>query len=647
MHSGTGNMYVHFGSQPHSRNKPSFRPFAEDQLRWLRRILVAPVGMAKARAELSGSGTLILDGEPGSGRTSTARVLLREHHQDVGVYRELLPEEPEEGDDLALTHPQLVGTGDRLLLDVSAVAPAQWDAIRAGLPALRSAVHEKHARLVVVMPRGGSLDPALQRCRIEIQRPCRAQVLRRHLRMHGVPAEQYLRPDPTVGDFLVEERPLREVAEFADLVRRACEVAAPGEKFGHWCEAARKARTDRRDEVAALVAKSRESSQRALLIAVAMLQGAHADVIHRSAQLLLEIAGSPPDEVPLLQRKDLAQRLAEVSAGSGRDSRVRFAELDYDSAVRTHVWDHMPDLREHLGVWTARSVHLNDPHMTRELRDSLVARLAGEYLRTGRPEQLAELAAKWCSATVSGADAEAAVQALTCGLDHPVHARRLRQWIYLRCRGQRLEEGLAHVLVRVCADVIADGHPDQAMLRLYYLARAEHRTSGALQSLCSLVETSHRLRRRLLDRLARSDRTASDLGVFLPVSVPAPLTDPYDNGRSLVEEKSVQHSLTACWSAVLLGLPRPAWQPYAENWMHTAAVTGRRGELLLALLVSAAHRCEARRGAAFAALYASARDAEQTAPGGPAGAALVTDLLLGQISSAQNRARPATPLRAV
>ncbi|MFF3285627.1 hypothetical protein [Streptomyces sp. NPDC003023] len=644
MHNGTGDMYINFGADQQGSGRPSSRRVADDQLSWLRRVLVAPAGMGNARSELARTGTVILDGPPGSGRTSTARVLLHEHHRDSEAFRELLP--GEEGE-LPLTHPELVGTGDLLLLDLSAADTARWDTAQADISALRKAVHDQHAHLVVVMPHGGAVDSTLQQNRVEIQPPCGAWVLRRHLRMHGVPAEQYLRPDPTVTEFLNKPRPLREIADFADLVRRARDGAAPRAAFSEWCAAAGKARADRSKEVAALVATSKESSQRALLITVAMLHGAHADAVHRIARLLLSTVGSPPDDRPLLEREDLAERLEKITAGTGPDGHVRFKELDHDSALRAHVWDHMPELRHHLDTWTARSVALKAPHITQELRDGLVTNLAGEYLRTGRPAGLVSLAEDWGSRNGSRAVLDAAVRALTCGLEDPAHASNFRGWIYDRCRHHKpLTPGFAHVLVRVCAEVIAAGHPDQAMLRLYYLARRQDGATGALEALCDLVATSHRLRRRLLHRLAGSELSPAELGIFLRAGVPEPLTGPGDNRRALVDEKGVQSALTTCWSAVLNGLPRPMWQPYAERWIHQVAVAGHQGGLLLDLLVGAADLCEGRRGAAFAALYATARDAERTTPGGSSSATLTTDLLLQKICSAQSRNRPTAPPQA-
>jgi len=646
IHTGAGNIYVNGGAHLQDSDRPAFRRVAEDQLRWLRRVLVDPSGMGKARAMLADTGTVILHCDPGSGRTSAARVLLRDCRQGSGVFHELLPDEE---DELALHDPALVGNGDQLLLDLSGADDRQWSAARADLPALRKSVHEQHAHLVVVMPHDGILDPDLQYYRVDIGRPPGRQVLRRHLRIHGMPYEQYMRSDVTVDEFVAVERPMREIADFADLVRRARETARPDEEFAQWCATAKRARNDRRKEVAARVAELREAPQRALLITVSMLHGAHADVIHRAAQLLMHTLASPSDGLPLLQHKDLAERLTEISAATGPSGHVRFTDLDYDSAVRAHFWDHMPDLRPHLGTWATSIVDLNDPHVTPALRDGLVARLAGQYLRTGRGDRLASLAERWSIEATSRARLEAAVQALTCGLEEPAHGREFRERIYQWCAHRRLRGEFAQVLVRICTEVLAASHPDQALLRLYYLAWHEPEPGPALQALDDLVAGSRRLRRRLLDRLARYGPSAPDLSIFLRVCDPVPLTDSSETARALVEETEVQRSLTTCWHAVLAGLPRATWQPHAARWLHRAADdTAHRGELLLDLLVSAAEQGGERRGEAFAALYASAREAERTAPGGPKRSVETTELLMHKISVAQGlgpATRPSTSAR--
>ncbi|MGM9444608.1 hypothetical protein ACTAF0_30805 [Streptomyces murinus] len=620
--TGDGDIHMHLDTDPQDSRRTAFRRVADDQLGWLRRVLVAPGNMGAARATLTETGTVILDGAPGSGRTSAAQVLLHEYHRDSGVYNELLPGDDEQ---LPLRDAELVGTGDRLLLDLS--DPDRWSAYRADLSTLRKTVHERDAHLVVVMPHDDTLDAGLQPFRVEIERPPGPYVLKRHLRTHGLPYEEYIRQLDPESEKFIDRCPMREIAHFADRIRRARESARPGEGFAHWCATARKARHDRRKEAAELVAGSTEASSRALLITVALLHEAHADVVHRGAALLLKSLGPGPDQAPLLQHKDLAERLKAIKAGTDPSGCVRFNELDHDSAVRAHIWDHMPDLRPHLGTWAASVVELADPHLTPAVRDELVARLAGEYLRTGRPEGLASLIVNWSTPAADQRRLEAAVYALTCGLNHPAYAGGFRERIYQWCRYHRLTDEFAQVLVQVCADVLASTHPDMALIRLFHLARREHDTMHARDALRELVAKSGRLHRRLLDRLTRYDPTPADLAVFLHVSDPELLTDP-----TLLAEDGVRRSLTACWHAALTELPRATWQPYAERWFHRAEPDG---EVLLDLLVGAAGQSEERRGELFAVLYTAARAAERTAPGGPMRAAETTELLLHKIGAAQ------------
>lgn len=85
---------------------------------------------------------------------------------------------------------------------------------------------------------------------------------------------------------------MREIADFAHLVRRARETSRPDAGFAQWCATAKRARNDGRREVAALVAGLREAPQRALLIAVSMLQGARQSI----AELLGYSAKQPPQK---------------------------------------------------------------------------------------------------------------------------------------------------------------------------------------------------------------------------------------------------------------------------------------------------------------------------------------------------------------
>ncbi|SEG85457.1 hypothetical protein SAMN05216223_11669 [Actinacidiphila yanglinensis] len=633
-HAGTGNLYnnnyIFMGPRPddsggHGRR----RRVAEDQAIWRRRVLVAPHNMGQARRLLADTGTVILDGAPGTGRTCTAHVLLREHRQDTGVLHELQPEENE----LPLHDPDLVGSGDQLLLDLSRADNAQWERACRDLPALRKTVHDRHAHLVVVMPHRLPLDSDLQHYRVVLTAPDALSVLRRHLRVHGLPPSDYMQPHGAVTEFL-QGRPMREIAAFADLIRRARE-ADPDKNFTHWCDKAVTARGDLRRKAANKAAGLRQAPQRALLVTAAMLHGAHADLIYRAVQILLEITGSPPEQLPLLEHKDLAERFHEIGAESDARGRVRFSDLDDDQAVRTHFWDHVPGLRPHLDTWTLQLVNLSDRHMTEEVRSDLVARLAAQYLRTGRNLDLVFLAENWAASPATRLSRQAAVQALACGLNDAGQGARFRQLIYHWCAERRPRGDFTHVLIEVCAEVIAATHPDQALIRLHHLARRERSSARALQALDELVASSRPLRRLLLHRLARSEPTLPDLAIFLQISDPEPLTQPGAT-TPLVHETGVRLSLTACWHAVLGTLPRTQWHPHAERWLHHVAREEQNsGEVLLDVLVGAAQRCQGRSGSVFAALYASARDAERSADGQPQRSAATTELLLSKIRAAQ------------
>ncbi|MEU9271935.1 hypothetical protein AB0E04_42000 [Streptomyces sp. NPDC048251] len=637
VHTGPGDLHytVHMNAGDKEAPGRSPRRIADDQLRLLRQQFVDPAGMGMARRVLEDSRTVILHGDPGSGRSAAACVLLYEVDQGTGIFRELLPGE-EEG---ALTDPGLVGVGDRLLLNLAAADVSQWAQTRRDLSALRKAVQEQQGHLVVVMPHDGALEAHLQPYRADIGRPPALEVFRRHLRLHRIAYEEYRLSAPDLDEFLSEQPPMEEIAHFADRVRRA-RAASPGEGFAAWCKQSRKARIQWRTEVADLVATQCTAEQRALLFATAMLHGAHADVIHRGAALLLEALDTPRDEAPLLEGKDLAERLKEIHAAAGPDGRVRFDKLDYDAAVRAHFWDHMPDLRQPFSTWAVQSTELDDPHIDADLRERLVSRLADQFLRTGRGNDLAFLAEEWSAAPASRVRLAAAVDTLACGLHHARYGRSLRMIVYSWCVSKHLTENLAHVLRRACTDVIAPTHPDQAVTRLHHLARRERGATPALDALCQLVASSARLRRLLLDRLTRqSSAPAVDAGLFLRICDPVALTDPAGAPRPLIDEKGVRDCAVAGWAQALAQLPQSHWQPYAVRWLHTACSADGHRDRLLDLLVDAAGRD----GSTLAALYSAARAAEPAAPDGRSSGAAITERLLQKISTAQGLRPPAGP----
>lgn len=640
IHAGTGTQ-INYNISDSARDAryKSPRDVAEDQLLWLWQRFVHPGGFGEARRLLQATGTVLLDGAPGSGRTSAARVLLYELRRDADAFHELLPNE-----ERPFLDPSLVGNGDRMLLDLSEVEEALWTGVREELPSFIGNVRRNRARLVVVLPHRRDQRPLedLWQHRAEIERPREHEVLLRHLALEGVPRDACSPSLPVLSDFLGSRRPMREIADFAARIERAWKAAPPEEGFTHWCTRALTDLSGRRTRLAKQLAEAGTGPQRALLLSTAMLHETHSDVVHHGAESLLLIAGSPKDDRPLLEHEDLAQRFEGISAIRGEDGRVRFEDFDHDVAVRNHFWDHRPDLRGHLRTWVGHTVGLADPAFSPEDRDRLVIRLATQYLRTGRPEELASLAEDWAAPSAAAHRLRAAAQVLLKhGLANEEHGRFFRKKIYDWSRSGQVSEGLSHVLVDLCVEVIAVHRPDEAVVRLHHLARHERRTDRACAALFLLTETDHRLLRLMLSRFARDlgrSTHSADPVLFLRIADPLLLTAPGRHTRALFTEAAVREWLATAWAAVFERCPRHTWEPYVQRWLRTACADERHGDSLLDVLVMGARE----RSDLLGALYATARSGQRSVPGGPERGALLTDHLLSKIFAAQGL-RPPSP----
>ncbi|MFQ6197988.1 hypothetical protein [Streptomyces sp. NPDC000405] len=586
VHTGDGDQIIINDPSELLRNAHGQTPrtIAEDQLRWLRQRFVPPSGLDEARKLLRQSGTVLLNGDPGSGRHSAAQMLLHELAKDEGTFHELTPEGERKKPYLIADH---VGENDRLLLNMSTRDESLWSDIQDELSSFRQTVVERRAHLVVVLPDrlAHRLDPPFQRFRADIDRPSGREVLRRYARLSGIaPDETAVLPADLVS-YLDRNPPLRDIAALAHYLARA-RTASPGPGgFPKWCDEALGAMTDRAKQAADDVASLRGGPQRALLLSTAMLHGAHADAVHRATRDLLRTVGHPDDPVPPLERADLAERFRSINAERDAKGRVRFTGLGYAPAVRTHFWATMPELRRHFRVWVGSTVELRT--LTQDNRDRLIARFAEQCLRTERPGDLVTLVEQWTGSAPADASLRtirqrAAAHSLEHGLTHESWGHYFRTKTYDWSRERRLAPGLAEVLVGVCGEVMAVRYPDQAMVRLHHLARRERGTTTARDALLRLVSDDRRLHHRLLDRLDRGIALAewpADVDLFLALadSVPA--------RPSLVTGSGMRRQWAACWRAALQLRPRGAWSAPMERWLAVASEDSRYREGLLSVLV--------------------------------------------------------------
>ncbi|MET9432116.1 hypothetical protein [Streptomyces sp. NPDC003036] len=585
------------------------RAVAEDELMWLRRHFIHPRGYDRAYELLERRHTVLLDGHPGSGRTATARMLLRYLPRAGGKFLELLPDGDEEERRL---DPDRVGEADQLLLDLSDADQQVWRGIQAELSGFRASVSQKRAHLVVVLPPqvGHHLHQEYAALRVEISRPpgmrLELDIIRRRLRYAGVdPTVAEPVPD-TLRDYLVQRPPLREVAGLARLL---CEEAArfptPAHSFDDWCAAAVDAATRREPQVAELLEGLPQAPERALLLSAAMLHEARADSVHKASVDLLAAVGHPEDATSLLERRGLDERLRAIKAATDTRRLVRFDQLRFDEAVRHHFWDNHPDLRPSLRTWIGGALAL--PGLTDADRDRLVQRFAEQCCRTRRAEDLFGLVERWAGTSDRGPGIRAAAQLLKHGLEDAELGRPCRSRIYTWATGQRLSRGLRRVLISVCLEVMPVRHPYAAMVRLHHLAARETPGDEARRALVELVLGDHRLHRRMLERLASpsSQRDAvTDVSLFLELADPRALTEAGLRAFPLLAEAHVGHWLTKGWRNVFRSRPWGEWRSRAESWFDAACDGLPYGHRLLDILTAA---CTEDVGVQ-ARLYASARD---------------------------------------
>ncbi|MFF0464207.1 nSTAND3 domain-containing NTPase [Streptomyces mexicanus] len=579
--TGPGPQYVYqyFGNGPEDRESRS-RPLATDLLAGLRRRFEPPVGFGEARRILAESHTVLIDGEPGSGRSAAARMLLFEYRTLRSNLREALAED-DEGNVRLETRPLPESVG--LLLDLSDADLPTWRTVHDGLPGFHDSVRRSGSRLAVVLPVRlplSALHSDLAPLRAVIHRPDARLVLQSALREAGLEDFRDLPED--IDRYLKHEPALGEVTRLAWLVRAEA-GAGRRENFADWCRAAVEALTRRPQEVARHVVALPDGRPRALLLTTAMLHGARSDAVYEACETLLGCVDHPLDDRPLLDREDLSARFAEIRAAPDQHGRVTFTEINYDIAVRTHFWNNMPGLRARLGDWAGKAVALRS--LMPEDRRLLAERFAEQVLRTGTVEDFLQRVRTWADHADRHVR-KAAAHALTYGSLHPDHGRAVRKELYSWATSSSLTAALTEVLTDVCSGELASRHPEQAMVRLHHVARRTRFGQEAEKSLIGLALGDHLLHHRMLERLARglADSRDADIRLFAALASPQRLTASHtaSRARTLLDERGVGSSLAGCWSGLFGNVPGARWHGLLHQWLSAAdqAAPDRRAQLL-------------------------------------------------------------------
>ncbi|MFC8790329.1 hypothetical protein [Streptomyces cinereoruber] len=605
VNSGGGPQYVFYGVGPDwmiHRGIASLRITREDRVRLADRFVPPPgYRVAADRLEQPGS-VVLLDGPPGSGRRAAAIMLLHgfgtdgDADEEGARFEELPVTAKDQGRDES---PLAPGEGDRFLLDLSGIADEEtYGKARHRLALHRSDVQKAGARMVVVLPSGmeHAHAPDLEPHRVTLGRPRGVSVVTRYLRMDRMP---FLPSDLGSGDLrrLYDRSPMRELARLAGLVTTARDSGRFGIDFAGWLDQAVHAVTDRADEVGRQVAEARTVPERTLLLATAMFEGAHADIVYEAWHGLMGTVGYEQEATSELARTDFGERLKTLGIERGAEGRLRFGRLAYADAVRTYFWANFPGARDDLMKWIACASGLSG--LTTDDRVNVALRFGECSLAVGRPDHLFGLVEHWADQATGTICDPRAVAALELGLGHQEFGGRFRRQVYeCAVRSGPLPDGLARVLITACRQSLGATHPDQAMVRLHHLAvregKAAHEAQEALLELTGRDLRLYRLligrlrdrarggpRRaephvRLLAELLRSDRT--------PKPPPWPV-------------------LFQGWETVFSQPPTELWNPLVSGWLSTVA-SDRAQERALELMVGATHG----RTAALHRLYVIACD---------------------------------------
>ncbi|MEU6173365.1 hypothetical protein ABZ832_15735 [Streptantibioticus parmotrematis] len=573
------------------------RLIAEDDLGHELEGFVYPEGLGYARRLLQARHTVVLTGPPGAGKRTAALKLLHELRGSGGVCRELLDQTTEDSAQPALD-PVDVDQHDRLLLDLSDGDEIWQSRVLDELSGFRHQVLEHDAYLVVVLPVAGTSHRLRNDARsltAELHRPSGTAVFRARLRVRDVLASDEEMRAGELTDYLEAARATEHVVRLADLIELA-KRRQPNQDFAAWLTSALASVADHSEKVADVVAESRTASRRALLLALAYFHGTRADAVHSATRALLRMVGQREEEgVTPLEHRDLKEQLRTADATLDARRHVSFVTDGYDVAVREHFWDFLPHLRPRLRDWVDAGIEL--PMLSKEEQAAVAERLAEQYVRTSKSDELFRLVEQWTSARRRGLRQATAI--LRLGLDHPAHRRAVWAAIYNWSRRENLGKELTVILVGVCSEVLAERHPDRALVRLHHLARHEREAApgAATSALIALAHSENRLYRRLLQRLvtglANDNWRAADTRLFLMLADPRLLIDTTRRSRPLLSDTVVREQVTAGWGYVLAHGQVSFAETRLRDWLDTALDQHRHRDALLGTMVDA---CDGRAG---------------------------------------------------
>ncbi|RJQ78276.1 hypothetical protein D5S19_27750 [Amycolatopsis panacis] len=598
---GGGARTVQINFTGTGERRRAFDQVDESDLGWLYRRYEPPRGFAQAQSALDKYGVVLLEGQPGTGRRTAAKMLLRLYADAGHLFRIVSSEDS--SDEFRSDE---VADGDLLLLDLSQVDRDRYGGFRRSAANLRAKVGEvRSAKLVVIL--NPLLETQVERDEsrqytVSLGRPDWRIVLQRHLAAGEVVFRGRL-PEPEGFQKHLAGASMDKLARFAEAVRGRAEWRTEPSDLRTLLQGALSAVFDQQGSVRTELGKCVNGAMRALAFAAAMLEGEHGNVVFQATEILLKIVAHPGNETPVLERDSLYSMLEEIHLEVDEHGSVYFKKFGYGRAVAGYFWGENPHLHESLREWVAQVYS----HLEQRSQLVLAGRAAEQCLAADRPGHLLSLAEQWCA---DRRGAESAAVVLRAGLEHSRHGRTFRGNFYEWAKSPDLPKELAGVIADLCVSTVAPAYPEQALTRLRWLTqrRRDHVDAVAVEKLLGLLRSNLRIYRRLLwwlaDDTRRGGGQAEDDLIRRVLHPDMQMVSDF-RGRHYSADPVVQRCAGRLWRRTLRALSGPEWREYLQEWLAGCTKVENSKVPVLVRVVVGSVRDEPR---TLAAVFVIARD---------------------------------------
>jgi hypothetical protein len=407
---------------------------------------------AEARATLERESAVALLGPKGCGRRTTGTVLLA----SLGVVPERVVLDAED-----LERQLEIAAGHGYLLDLDEDADELTAKAGVWIARLVAQLRAMNSYLVVRASddswRSLSLGDAVHVT--PLAAPGAISVFRTHLAaMTSVPVAEDWAQREQIDRCLAAAAP-QEGVRMAQITAKTSTLQIPDEQKVSQVIAEY---TNWKDQLAEWFRKSTGPEcgyQRALLLAVAALEGAPAATVFAAADALAKIVELPRQPGGALAGPDANELVGQAEAQLKHDASIDFARPAYGNSVLDHVWSQRPQLHADMREWLIRTAVAADEG------SGLAARaLTGLAIRQREPDLVYVAARKWAQEDASRH--ELAIPELTTAALSDEIGRDVRRKLYDWAGKSNTGEATLLAVVGVCAGPLARLYPQIALTRL-------------------------------------------------------------------------------------------------------------------------------------------------------------------------------------